>query len=215
MTRPRSLVAPESENETPLATSSTKTKTSANVALKATAVTTFEPCSKAKRAAMWLLPKTTEMVSSRTMPSQRGIGFACNALSPLFSLRSVGGYHRGPRINAAPANGVEGKIAPMGQYGIGQPVSRFEDPRLLRGQGRYINDVNLPGQAYLVYVRSPHAHAAIRSIDFSDALNLPGVIGVYTSHDLARAGLGTIQVTLKRNRPDGSPMFARTHRGLA
>ena len=56
----------------------------------------------------------------------------------------------------------------MSKYGIGQPVLRFEDPRLLRGQGRYINDVNLPGQAYAVFVRSPHAHAKIRSIDVED-----------------------------------------------
>ena len=103
----------------------------------------------------------------------------------------------------------------MGQFGIGQPVTRLEDPRLLRGQGRYINDVNLPGQAYLVYVRSPHAHAAIRAIDASAALAAPGVIGVYTSEDLVKDGLGTIPVTLKRSRPDGSPMFTKGHRGLA
>ena len=52
----------------------------------------------------------------------------------------------------------------MSKYGIGQPVLRFEDPRLLRGQGRYINDVNLAGQVYAVFVRSPHAHARIKSI---------------------------------------------------
>ena len=103
----------------------------------------------------------------------------------------------------------------MGQFGIGQPVTRLEDPRLLRGQGRYIDDVNLPGQAYLVYVRSPHAHATISSIDASAALAAPGVLGVYTSQDLVKDGLGTIPVTLKRNRPDGSPMFTKGHRGLA
>jgi carbon-monoxide dehydrogenase large subunit len=103
----------------------------------------------------------------------------------------------------------------MGQFGIGQPVTRLEDARLLRGQGRYINDVNLPGQAYLVYVRSPHAHATIDAIDSAAALAAPGVLGVYTSGDLVRDGLGTIPVTLKRNRPDGSPMFAKGHRGLA
>jgi hypothetical protein len=57
----------------------------------------------------------------------------------------------------------------MSKYGIGQPVLRFEDPRLLRGQGRYINDVNLPGQAYAVFVRSPHAHAKINAIDIEEA----------------------------------------------
>ncbi len=103
----------------------------------------------------------------------------------------------------------------MGQFGIGQSVTRLEDPRLLRGQGRYINDINLPGQAYLVYVRSPHSHADIRSIDLSAAAVAPGVIGVYTHDDLLKDGLGTIPVTLKRNRPDGSPMFTKSHRGLA
>ena len=50
----------------------------------------------------------------------------------------------------------------MGQFGIGQPIKRFEDQRLLRGEGRFHNDVNLPGQAHAVIVRSPHAHARIR-----------------------------------------------------
>ena len=103
----------------------------------------------------------------------------------------------------------------MGQFGIGQPVTRFEDPRLLRGQGRFIHDENLPGQAYLVFVRSPHAHAAIRAIDASAARAAPGVLGVYTSEDLKRDRVGTTAVTLKRSRPDGSPMFWKAHPGLA
>ena len=103
----------------------------------------------------------------------------------------------------------------MGQFGIGQPVSRFEDPRLLRGQGRYVNDLNLPGQAYLVYVRSPHAHADIGSIDVAAAAAAPGVIGVYTSADLVADGLGTSVVAIKRKRPDGTPMFWKAHLGLA
>ena len=52
----------------------------------------------------------------------------------------------------------------MTQFGIGQSVSRFEDPRLLRGQGQFVDDQNLPGQTHAVLVRSPHAHARIRSI---------------------------------------------------
>ena len=51
----------------------------------------------------------------------------------------------------------------MGQFGIGQAVTRFEDLRLLRGEGRFLDDVSLPGQAHAVVVRSPHAHARIRS----------------------------------------------------
>src|SRR5262245_9269220 len=103
----------------------------------------------------------------------------------------------------------------MGEFGIGQAVTRFEDPRLLRGEGRFVEDVNLPGQAYMYLLRSPHAHARIRSIDTEAALAAPGVIAVFTGADLARDNLGTMEMTLKRKRPDGSPMFARPHRGLS
>src|SRR5262245_39935174 len=96
----------------------------------------------------------------------------------------------------------------MSKYGIGQSVLRFEDPRLLRGQGRFINDVNLPGQAHAVFVRSPHAHAGIRSIDVEAAKQAPGVVAVYTGHDVAADGLGMPKANMPRKRPDGKPMFA-------
>src|SRR5688500_14342903 len=102
----------------------------------------------------------------------------------------------------------------MGQFGIGQPIKRFEDQRLLRGEGRFHNDVNLPGQTYAVIVRATHAHARILSIDSTAALASPGVVAVFTGADLAQDNLGTMQMTLKRKRPDGSPMFASPHRGL-
>jgi len=101
------------------------------------------------------------------------------------------------------------------KFGIGQPVSRFEDPRLLRGEGRYIHDLELPRQAQLVLLRSPHAHARIVSIDAAAARAAPGVLGVFTVEDLERDGVGTTAPTLKRSRPDGSPMFWRAHSGLA
>ncbi|HEY1300458.1 MAG TPA: xanthine dehydrogenase family protein molybdopterin-binding subunit [Stellaceae bacterium] len=103
----------------------------------------------------------------------------------------------------------------MTKYGIGQPVSRFEDPRLLRGRGHYQDDVNLPGQAHAVLVRSPFAHARIGAIDTAAAMAAAGVLGVYTGDDLARDGLGTMAMRLQRKRPDGSPMFAKPHPGLA
>jgi carbon-monoxide dehydrogenase large subunit len=105
----------------------------------------------------------------------------------------------------------------MGQFGIGQPVKRFEDKRLLSGNGRFQNDVNLPGQAYGYVLRSPHAHAAIRKMDLSAALAAPGVLAIYTGDDLATAGMGTMGVPFANNRkrPDGSPMFWRAHLGLA
>ncbi|MSP76990.1 MAG: xanthine dehydrogenase family protein molybdopterin-binding subunit [Rhodospirillaceae bacterium] len=96
----------------------------------------------------------------------------------------------------------------MSKYGIGQPVTRFEDPRLLRGQGRYINDVNLPGQAYMVLVRSPHAHANIKSINVDAARAAPGVLAVYTGADYTADGLGMPKANMPRKRPDGKPMYA-------
>src|SRR2546428_7746716 len=103
----------------------------------------------------------------------------------------------------------------MGQFGIGQGIKRFEDVRLVRGEGRFHNDVNLPGQAHAVIVRSVHAHARIQSVDTAAALRAPGVLAAFTGADLARDGLGTMKMTLRRRRPDGSPMFAPPHRGLA
>src|SRR5262250_2684319 len=100
----------------------------------------------------------------------------------------------------------------MGQYGIGQGIKRVEDVRLLRGAGRYLDDVNVPGQAHAVIVRSQHAHARLRAVDAKAALAAPGVLAVFTGADVS--DLGTMTMTLKRKRPDGSPMFARPHHGL-
>ena len=102
----------------------------------------------------------------------------------------------------------------MGQFGIGQAVKRFEDVRLLRGEGRFHDDVNLPGQTHAVLVRSTHAHARILGIDAAAARRAPGVLAIVTGGDLAREGLGTMRMTLKRTRPDGSPMWAPPHHGL-
>ncbi len=103
----------------------------------------------------------------------------------------------------------------MAKFGIGQSVTRFEDVRLLKGAGRYLNDVNLPGQAHAIVLRSPHAHARIRGIDVDRALKAPGVLAVYTGADVERDGLGTMKMILRRKRPDGTPMFAPPHRGLS
>ena len=67
--------------------------------------------------------------------------------------------------------------------GIGAPLPRREDLRLVRGAGRYTADENLPGQAYGVMVRSPHAHALIRAIAAEKPLALPGVLAVFTGAD--------------------------------
>src|ERR1700719_1149349 len=103
----------------------------------------------------------------------------------------------------------------MGEFGIGQPVRRFEDKRLLSGNGRFQNDNNLLGQAYAYVLRSPHAHARIRALDLTAAKGAPGVVLIMTGDDLVEAKLGVMGVPFQRKRPDGSPMFARAHLGLA
>ena len=95
----------------------------------------------------------------------------------------------------------------MGEFAIGQPVSRLEDPRLLKGLGRYVDDLDLPGQAYAFILRSPHAHARIRRIDASAAEAMPGVLGVLTGADCAADGLGHLPCDQKRFRRDGADMY--------
>jgi carbon-monoxide dehydrogenase large subunit len=103
----------------------------------------------------------------------------------------------------------------MGEFGIGQPVRRFEDKRLLSGNGHFQNDNSLLGQAYAYVLRSPHAHARIRALDLTEANAAPGVALIITGDDLVESKLGIMDVPLQRKRPDGSPMFARAHLGLA
>ena len=80
----------------------------------------------------------------------------------------------------------------LAAHGVGKPVRRVEDARLLTGGGRYSDDFNLPGQVYAAFVRSPHAHARIVRIDAAAALKIPGVITVLTGADVAADGLKPI-----------------------
>ena len=103
----------------------------------------------------------------------------------------------------------------MVKFGVGQSVTRIEDDRLVTGKGRYSDDVNLDGQAYAVFVRSPHAHAKVLSIDTDDAKSAPGVIAIYTGADCEAAGLGVLgspAAEMLKNK-DGNPIF-KTHRPL-
>jgi carbon-monoxide dehydrogenase large subunit len=90
------------------------------------------------------------------------------------------------------------------QFGIGQPVLRKEDQRLLRGQGRYTDDISLPNQAFAVILRSTVAHGRIKSIDTAAAKAMPGVLGIYTGADLTP--YGTLQSALPFKNRDGSDM---------
>ena len=92
------------------------------------------------------------------------------------------------------------------KYAVGQPVPRKEDPVLLRGEGRYSDDLNRPGQAHAVMVRSNAAHGIIRSIDTSAAKDAPGVLAVLTGQDLIDAGLGNMPSGMVFKMRDGSEM---------
>jgi carbon-monoxide dehydrogenase large subunit len=103
---------------------------------------------------------------------------------------------------------MDGMNDTVGRFGSGQAVRRLEDGPLLAGAGRFTNDEALPGQAHLVFLRSPHAHARIASIDTSAARAMPGVVAILTGEDVAAAGLKSLGVALPFTRPDGSDLAA-------
>src|SRR6201996_1923077 len=94
------------------------------------------------------------------------------------------------------------------KFGIGQPIRRLEDVRLLTGKGRYQDDQTFDRQTWCVFVRSPHAHARIRSVDATAAAVAPGVVAIYTGADYAADGIAMPKANMPRKKRDGSPMFA-------
>ncbi len=103
----------------------------------------------------------------------------------------------------------------MREFGIGQSLPRSEDLRLLRGRGRYTDDIVLPRQAVLYVLRSPHAAARIGAIGIAAAQAAPGVLAVLTGADAEADGLGTFTSRVTRQRPDGRPNFVPPFRVLA
>ncbi|MDO6964815.1 xanthine dehydrogenase family protein molybdopterin-binding subunit [Rhizobium alvei] len=103
----------------------------------------------------------------------------------------------------------------MGVEGIGARVARKEDKRFLTGKGRYTDDMTAPGMRYAFFVRSPHAHAKIKSIDVSEAKAMPGVIDVLTGKQLLDDGIGNIICGWMIHSKDGSPMKMGAWRPLA
>lgn len=99
------------------------------------------------------------------------------------------------------------------KFGVGQPVPRQEDPKLLQGQGRYTDDLALPGQLYAYVLRSPYAHAVLNSVDVSEARAAPGVHAVITAEDLAEYGDMVCAMPLKN--ADGSPLRTTRRPALA
>lgn len=92
----------------------------------------------------------------------------------------------------------------MTKFGQSQPVRRVEDQRFITGQGRYTDDIALPGQLCGVMLRSPYAHAKILSIGTDAAKAAPGVLAVYTVDDLKAAGIGNLPCTIPLKNRDGS-----------
>src|SRR5258705_4940003 len=101
------------------------------------------------------------------------------------------------------------------KFGVGQPVPRKEDPTLLRGEGRYTDDVNLPGQAHAVMVRSRIAHGILKGIDTQAASVLPGVLAILTHANLEAAGFGPLKCPINIPQRDGSPMKTPPRPSLA
>ncbi|MBV8934959.1 MAG: xanthine dehydrogenase family protein molybdopterin-binding subunit, partial [Alphaproteobacteria bacterium] len=95
----------------------------------------------------------------------------------------------------------------MSVQAIGEPVRREEDQRLLKGRGRYVDDVREPNEVRGYVLRSPHAHARITALDTQRARAAPGVLAVLTGEDLRRRGLGTLTPGVRRRRRNGSPAF--------
>ncbi len=103
----------------------------------------------------------------------------------------------------------------MSATGIGAAVRRKEDFRFITGKGQYTDDINRPGQTYIYFVRSPHAHAKIRKIDSAEASKMPGVVAVLTGADLANDKIGNLICGWAITSKDGSPMKMSAHPAIA
>jgi len=103
----------------------------------------------------------------------------------------------------------------MAKFGLSQPIRRIEDPRLLKGEGRYTDDISLPGQAYGVVLRSPYAHARITGLDTNAARAVPRVLAVITGKDMQAAGLGPVPCVIPLKNRDGSPRAETPRLALA
>jgi aerobic carbon-monoxide dehydrogenase large subunit len=99
--------------------------------------------------------------------------------------------------------------------GLGKSVRRLEDARFITGNGRYTDDINRAGQTHAVFVRSPHAHATIKSIDLAAAKKSPGVRAILTGKELAADKIGGLICGWAIFNKDGSPMSAGAHPALA
>src|SRR5687767_7052551 len=103
----------------------------------------------------------------------------------------------------------------MSATGIGAAVRRKEDYRFITGKGQYTDDVTRPGQTWVTFVRSPHAHAKIKRVDTAAAKAMPGVVDVLTGEDLAGDKVGSLICGWAISSKDGSPMKMCPHPAIA
>jgi len=103
----------------------------------------------------------------------------------------------------------------MAKFGLSQSVRRVEDPRLLKGEGLYTDDIAMPGQAMGVVLRSPQAHARVTTLDTTAALAVPGVLAVITAADMKAAGLGDVPCVIPLMNRDGTPRSETPRLALA
>jgi len=116
---------------------------------------------------------------------------------------------------ATPPSRLVPDMLEPGRHAVGQPVSRLEDPVLLRGEGRYTDDMNLPGQAYGVMVRSRVAHGILNGIATDEAAAMPGVLAVITAADLIAAGLKPMNANVIGKNHDDRPIPKPVQMALA
>src|SRR5215831_1372522 len=103
----------------------------------------------------------------------------------------------------------------MSATGIGAAVRRKEDLRFITGKGQYTDDISRAGETRAVFVRSPHAHAKIKSVDAAAAKNMPGVLAVLTGAELANDKIGNLICGWMIHSKDGSPMKMSPHPAIA
>src|SRR5215213_4059236 len=122
-------------------------------------------------------PRCRVIIAGRSMIPKSGYRFSVKIM--------LKGFSRGnPIMNVQDRSNT----FDLNKYGVGQPVLRTEDPVLVQGQGKYTDDISLPGQAYAAFVRSRNGHGIIKSINAAAAKAMPGVLAIYTGHDLAAYG---------------------------
>ena len=120
-----------------------------------------------------------------------------------------------PSVNQALATSSLDSSPETTRFGSGKSVKRLEDQQLLLGAGQYTNDVTLPGQSHLVFLRSPYPHAKITRLDTMAAKAMPGVYGLITGQDLLAAGVKPMARPMNFKRADGGPLSSTTRYPLA